>query len=66
MCRWDDDDGRFGGTEVADDFGHGGDGEYGSEVVSGEGNDGGGVGDDGGGEDVNFRAGCGDSLKKKI
>ena len=31
-----------------------------------DGDDGGGVGNDGGGEDVNFRAGCGDSLKKKI
>ena len=46
MCRWDDDDGRFGGTEVADGFGHGGDGEYGSGVVSGDG-DGGGSGGNG-------------------
>ena len=52
MCRWDDDDGRFGGTEVADGFGHGGDGEYGSEVESGDGNDGGGGGGGGGSDDV--------------
>ena len=37
MCRWDDDDGRFGGTEVGDGFGPVGDGEYASEVVSGDG-----------------------------
>ena len=45
MCRWDNDDGRFGGTEVADGFCPAGDGEYGGEVESGDGNDGGGSGD---------------------
>ena len=52
MCGWDDDDGRFGGTEVLDGFGHGGDGEYGGGVVSGDGEDSGGVGDGGGSGDV--------------
>ena len=47
MCRWDDDDGRpFDGTEVADGFGFGGDGEYSSGVASGDGD--GGCGGDGG------------------
>ena len=32
----------------------------------GDGNDGDGEVDDDGGEDVNFRAGCGDLLRKKI